>query len=99
MLLIVGFVIYTGIQALKDAKSGLSPVDELSKAINEKAAAISFKISIYMWLLGIFALDVFSVDSVSKAKLAIAIGMVGMTLLFIVVRLYLSKVGIDENKD
>ena len=99
MLLVVGFVIYTGIQALKDAKSGLSPVDELSKKIAEKAAATTFKISIYMWLFGLFILDFFNVDSVNKAKFVIAIGMVGMTLIFLFIRLYLSRVGIDENKD
>jgi hypothetical protein len=99
MLIIIGFVINSGIQALKDAKSGLSPVDELSKAINEKAAAIAFKMSIYMWLFGLLALDTFSVDSVNKAKFTVAIGMMGMTLLFIFIRLYFSKVGIDENKD
>jgi hypothetical protein len=99
MLLVVGFVIYTGIQALKDAKSGLSPVDELSKRITEKAAATTFKISIYMWLFGLFILDFFNVDSVNKAKLVIAIGMVGMTLIFLFIRVYLSRVGIDENKD
>jgi hypothetical protein len=99
MLLIVGFIIYWGIQALKDAKSGLNPVDELSKTIAEKAAAIAFRVSIYMWLFGLFALDMFPVDSVNKAKFVIAIGMVGMTLIFLVARLYLSRVGIDENKD
>jgi len=99
MLLIVGFVIYLGIQALKDAKSGLNPVDELSKTITEKAAAIAFRISIFMWLFGLFALDMFPVDSVNKAKFVIAIGMVGMTLIFLITRLYLSRVGIDENKD
>ena len=99
MLLVVGFVIYTGIQALKDAKSGLSPVDELSKRIAEKAAATTFKISIYMWLFDLFILDFFNVDSVNKAKLVIAIGMVGMTLIFLFIRLYFSRAGIDENKD
>ena len=99
MLLVVGFVIYKGIQALKDAKSGLSPVDELSKRIAEKAAATTYKISIYMWLFGLFILDFFNVDSVNKAKLVIAIGMVGMTLIFLFIRLYLSRAGIDENKD
>lgn len=99
MLFIVGYIIYSGVQALKDARYGLSPVDELSKKITEKAAAVTFRISIYMWLFGLFALDFFSVDSVNKAKLAIAIGMIGMTLIFIFMRLYLSRVGIDENKD
>ncbi|MEQ8245496.1 MAG: hypothetical protein RIB63_19615 [Fulvivirga sp.] len=99
MLIIVGFVIYFGIQALKDAKSGLNPVDELSKTISEKAAAIAFRISIFMWLFGLFALDMFNVDSVNKAKFVIAIGMVGMTLIFLITRIYLSRVGINENED
>ena len=99
MLIIVGFVIYSGIQALKAAKSGLNAEDELSKKITQKAASMAFSISIYMWLIGMFALDMFSVDSVNKAKLVIAIGMMGMTLIFIFIRLYLSKVGIDDDKD
>tara|TARA_R110002020_G_scaffold439005_1_gene649493 strand:- start:567 stop:1037 length:471 start_codon:yes stop_codon:yes gene_type:complete len=99
MLLVVGFVIYFGFQALKDAKLGLSPVDEFSKRIAEKAAARTFKISIFMWLFGLFILDFFTIDSVNKAKLVIVIGMVGMTLIFLFIRLYLSRVGIDENKD
>ncbi|WP_420315983.1 hypothetical protein [Ekhidna sp.] len=99
MLIVVGFVINSGIQALKDAKAGLNPEDELSHKIAEKAAAATFKISIYMWLFGLFALDYFSVDSVNKAKLVIAIGMVGMFLIFLFIRLYLSKVGINDHKD
>ena len=99
MLVIVGFVIYSGIQALKDAKSGLNPEDELSRKINQKAASTAFKISIYMWLVGLFTLDLFSVDSVNKAKFVIAIGMMGMTLIFLFIRLYFSKVGIDDNED
>ncbi|MFC2188241.1 hypothetical protein ACFCT7_13060 [Fulvivirgaceae bacterium LMO-SS25] len=97
MLLIVGFVIYSGIQALKDAKSGLSPVDELSNKITERAAAIAFRVSIYMWLFGLFVLEMFNIDSVNKAKFVIAIGMIGMTLIFLFTRLYLSKKGIDDN--
>ncbi|WP_158657108.1 hypothetical protein [Maribacter cobaltidurans] len=99
MLVIVGFVIYSGIQALNDAKSGLKPEDELSKKINQKAASMAFRISIYMWLVGLFTLDIFSVDSVNKAKLVIVIGMAGMTLVFLFIRLYLSRVGIDDNKN
>ena len=97
MLLIVGFVIYSGIQALRDAKSDLNPVDELSKKLTQKAAATAFKISIYMWLFGLFALDMFPIDSVNKAKFVIAIGMIGMALIFLFTRLYFSRVGIDEN--
>ncbi len=99
MLVIVGFVVYSGIQALKDAKSGLNPVDELSKKLTQKAAATAFKTSIFMWLFGLFALDLFPIDSVNKAKFVIAVGMIGMTLIFLCTRLYFSRVGIDENQD
>lgn len=99
MLLIVGFVVFSGIQALRDAKAGLNPVDELSKKISQKAAATAFRISIYMWLVGLFALDMFPIDSVNKAKFVIAIGMVGMSLIFLFARLYFSRVGIDEDQD
>jgi uncharacterized membrane protein len=99
MLLIVGFVIYSGIQALKDAKSGLNPVDELSKKLTQKAAATAFRISIFMWLFFLFALDMFPVDSVNKAKFVIAIGMIGMTLIFLFTRLYFSRTGIDDDQD
>ncbi|MEP5104743.1 MAG: hypothetical protein ABJQ84_09000, partial [Ekhidna sp.] len=50
MLIVVGFITYSGIQALKDAKAGLNSADELSNKITEKAAAATFRISIYMWL-------------------------------------------------
>jgi uncharacterized membrane protein len=99
MLLILGFVIYSGIQALKDAKSGLNPVDELSKKLTQKAAATAFRISIFMWLFFLFALDMFPVDSVNKAKFVIAIGMIGMTLIFLFTRLYFSRTGIDDDQD
>ncbi|MCB0649102.1 MAG: hypothetical protein KDC49_20670 [Saprospiraceae bacterium] len=44
MLIIVGFVIYSGIQALRDARLGLNPIDELSKKITQKAASSAFSI-------------------------------------------------------
>ena len=99
MLLVVGFVVYSGIQALKDAKLGLNPFDELSKKLNQKASAAAFQISIYMWLFGLFALDMFPIDSVNKAKLVIAIGMVVMGLIFLFIRFYFSRVGLDDNQD
>lgn len=99
MFLIVGFVIHSGVQALKDAKSGLNPVDELSKKVSQQAAATAFKISIYMWLFGLFVLDLFRIDSVNKAKFVIATGMAGMALVFLFTRLYLSRVGLNDHQD
>ena len=100
LLLIVGFVIYSGIQALKDAKSGLNPEDELSKRIQEKAAAKTFKISIFMWLfIELFLFEMTHIDTIIEAKIVIGLGLMGMGLIFFFNWLYYSKVGIsDENK-
>jgi hypothetical protein len=99
MLIVIGFVIYSGIQALRDAKSGLNPIDELSQKLSETAAAIAFKWSIFMWLIILFVLDMFSLVTVKEAKFVIAIGMMVMVLIFFFTRLYLSKVGIHDDKD
>lgn len=97
MLIVVAVIIYSGIKALKDSRSDLEPIDELSKRINQKAAATSFSISIYMWLAGMFLIDLVPVDSVNKAKLVIAVGMLAMTLLFLLLRFYFTRTGIDDH--
>ena len=100
LLIITAIPIYSGIIALKNAKEGLNPVDELSKTIHQHAAAKAFRTSIFVWLIILFALDFFEIDSVNKAKLVIAIGMVITFFIYLLIRLYLSKVGIyDEDKN
>lgn len=100
LIIIIVIPIYSGIKALKNAREGLNPVDELSKTIQVHAAAKAFHTSIFVWLIIMFALDFFDIDSVNKAKLVVAIGMVITFFIYLLIRLYLSKVGIfDENKD
>lgn len=101
MIFLAGFALYQGTKAFRNEKAGLTPEDELSKRIREKAAATAFKISIYMWLFCLlFLIDLIPVHSVIQAKIIVAIGMVGMGLIFLFTWLYFSKVGVDnENKD
>ena len=101
MIFLSGFALYQGIRALKNERAGLKPEDELSRRIKEKAAATAYKVSIFMWLFCLlFVIDLIPVHTIAQAKIIVAFGMVGMTLIFIITWLYLSKVGIsDENKD
>ncbi len=100
LMIVIAIPIYSGIQALKNARFGLNPVDELSKTIHVHAAAKAFRISIFVWLIILFSLDFFNVDTVNKARLVVAIGMVTTFFIYILIRLYFSKVGIfDEDKD
>lgn len=104
MIFFAGYALYQGIIALKNEKAGLTSIDELSKKISEKAAAKAFVFSIYMWLFALlFVIDwlPFHDNNVITAiKIMVALGMMGMTLIFIFARIYYSRVGIgDENKD
>lgn len=100
MVVVAGFAFYQGIVALKNERQGLRANDELSRRIQEKAAATAFKLSIYMWLFGLlFLLDFVPVQSVAQAKIIVAVGMMGMALIFLFCRLYFSKVGIDNENE
>lgn len=55
--LIVGFAVFVGFKRLGNAKRGEPVEDELSKKILQKTAAISYYISLYIWVFLIFLKD------------------------------------------
>ncbi len=55
--LIVGFAVFIGFKRLSNAKRGEPVEDELSKKILQKTAAISYYISLYIWVFLIFLKD------------------------------------------
>lgn len=57
ILILVGFGIYIGIRRLKSNIKGEPAEDELSKKVMQKTAALSFYISLYMWLIMIYLSD------------------------------------------
>lgn len=57
ILIIIGFAIYIGIKRLRSEKIGEPVEDELSKKILQKTAAISYYISLYIWVFLIFLKD------------------------------------------
>lgn len=52
--LIVGFAVFVGLKRLRSEKRGEPVEDELSKKILQKTAAISYYISLYIWVFLIF---------------------------------------------
>jgi peptidoglycan/LPS O-acetylase OafA/YrhL len=55
--LIVGFAVFVGFKRLSSAKRGEPVEDELSKKILQKTAAISYYVSLYIWVFLIFLKD------------------------------------------
>lgn len=92
-ILIIGLGLYFKVNNFKSEKAGLTPEDELSKRIKEKAGAMAFKFSIFMWVFGVL----FFVDMGPQAKIVVGLGVLGMGLVFFATWLYLSKVGISDD--
>jgi len=90
--LMVIFSLFIGIKRLQDEKKGLTPEDELSKSIKQRAAAMAFMYSFYLWTFII----IFTVDSALRIEIPIGIGIMGMGILFIGFWIYYSKTGIDN---
>ena len=91
-ILMIGFGLYFRIQRFNSEKSGLTPDDELSNRIKEKAAAQAFNFSIYMWVFVIL----FLTNMEPRDKIIIGLGLLGMGLIFFLNWLYYSKVGISD---
>jgi peptidoglycan/LPS O-acetylase OafA/YrhL len=78
LALLVVFAVYIGYRRLNSTKKGEIPEDELSKKIMQKSAALSYYISLYLWLVFIYVSD--------KVKLEtdelIGAGILGMAIVF-----------------
>lgn len=57
ILLLVAFALFVGYRQLISVKRGEPSEDELSKKIMQKTAAISFYVSLYIWVFLIFLKD------------------------------------------
>ncbi len=63
ILLIVGFALFVGFKRLRNVKRGEPVEDELSKKILQKTAAISYYVSLYIWVFLIFLKDRVKIDT------------------------------------
>lgn len=87
------FGIYFAISRVRNQKQGLPVEDELSKRIKLKAAAYSYYVSLYVWLIAIYIMEEKSIE----AHTVIAGGILVMAILFGAFYLFFSLKGnIDE---
>ncbi|HBE42048.1 MAG TPA: hypothetical protein DDW27_12740 [Bacteroidales bacterium] len=63
ILVVVGFALFIGFKRLSNAKRGEPAEDELSKKILQKTAAVSYYISLYIWVFLIFIKDRIEFDT------------------------------------
>ena len=57
ILVVVGFALFLGLKRVGSLKRGEPAEDELSRRILQKTAAISYYISLYMWVFMIYLKD------------------------------------------
>jgi peptidoglycan/LPS O-acetylase OafA/YrhL len=90
IILVVGFAVFVGLKKLTSAKRGEPAEDELSKKVMQKTAALSYYISIYLWL----ALSYFSDKINLETHSIIAIGILGMAITFAICWIFFNFRGI-----
>lgn len=78
IILVVGFALFIGFKKNSSAKRGEPAEDELSEKAMQKTAALSYYISLYLWLV----LAYFSDKIKMETHTVFAIGILGMAITF-----------------
>ena len=93
ILILVAFAIFIGFKRLGSAKRGEPPEDEMSKKVMQRTAALSFYISIYLWLAIMYFSDRIKLESHSL----IGAGILGMAVVFAVCWLVIHFGGVKND--
>lgn len=92
ILLLIGFGVFFGVKRLKSEKKGEPVEDELSKKIMRKAAAISYFISIYLWLGIMYISD----KKWFETEELFGLGIIGMALVLAVTWVLVYFIGLKN---
>ncbi|HPO63313.1 MAG TPA: DUF2178 domain-containing protein [Candidatus Kapabacteria bacterium] len=92
IIIIVGFAVFIGIKRFKSEKRGEPAEDELSKKIMQKAAAVSYFISIYLWLVLMYIAGKGGNDN----EVLFGWGILGMAVIFFISWVVIYFVGIKN---
>jgi peptidoglycan/LPS O-acetylase OafA/YrhL len=76
--IVVAFALFVGYQRLTSARRGEPVEDELSKKVLQKTAALSYYISLYLWVAMIYIKDRVTLDT----EELLGAGILGMALVF-----------------
>jgi peptidoglycan/LPS O-acetylase OafA/YrhL len=92
IILIVAFALFIGYKRLKSERRGEPSEDELSKKVLQKAAALSYYISLYLWVFMIYIKDRVVMD----VEVLISSGILGMAVIFAISWLYFNFRGVSN---
>lgn len=90
ILIVVGFALFVLYRRVTSAQQGEPAEDELSKKVLQKTAALSYYISLYLWVAMLFIKDRVDLDT----EELIGAGILGMALSFAICWLILNFRGI-----
>ena len=91
---LVAFAIFFGIKRLKSERRKEPVEDEMSKKIIQKTAALSYYISLYMWVFIIFIKDRIEMDTEEW----IGTGVLGMAITFAVTWIFFYFKGLKNDE-
>jgi peptidoglycan/LPS O-acetylase OafA/YrhL len=78
LILVVGFALFVGVKRLSSIKKGEPAEDELSKKVLQKTAAMSYYISLYLWLAVMYVSDKLDYET----HVFLSAGILGMAVIF-----------------
>lgn len=95
-VLIIFFLvgIYLAYKRTKRKSQGFPYEDELSRKVTRSAAAVSYFLSLFLWLTLIYIQTHSSID----INLMLIIGMTGMSAFFIISWFIINKTGVENEK-
>ena len=63
IVLVIGFALFVGYKRLSSERRGEPSEDELSKKILQRSAAVSYYVSLYIWVFLLFIKDRVTIDT------------------------------------
>jgi len=90
IILVLGFAVLVGIKRLKSANRGEPPKDEMSKKVILRTAALSYYISLYLWVILIYIKDKVTMDT----EEVLGTGILAMAVVFACCWLYFNFRGV-----
>jgi peptidoglycan/LPS O-acetylase OafA/YrhL len=92
IIVLVVFAVFFGYRRLTSERRGEPTEDEMSKKVMQKAASLSYFISLYLWVFMIYLKDRVTLD----VEALIGTGIVGMAVVFAISWLYFNFTGISN---
>jgi peptidoglycan/LPS O-acetylase OafA/YrhL len=89
IILVIAFAVYIGIKRYLSLRRGEPAEDEMSKSILQKTAAISYYISLYLWVFILFIKDRTNIDT----EQLIGSGILGMAIIYASIAVFLNFKG------